>query len=212
MLLGVTLEERVFWRVTWKAGGGADLRNAWTGGQKALGSCDSPCQCPRGLSANLLRPKRAADLASRPWYVPDPGVDGQGRSGGWASSQECSQKSLELQGCPPHPQLPPSGNGDQAPASGTLKATFTICPRESPDGSDGKESACTAGDPGSVPASGRPSRKREWLPTPVYLPGRIPRTGEPHRLQSMGSQRVERDCETNTSLFQERQNDQERGA
>ena len=33
-----------------------------------------------------------------------------------------------------------------------------------PSGSDSKESACSAGDPGSVPW------RREWLPTPVFLP------------------------------------------
>ena len=33
-------------------------------------------------------------------------------------------------------------------------------------GSDGKESACNAGDPGSIPGSGR-----KWLSTPVFLPG-----------------------------------------
>ena len=35
-----------------------------------------------------------------------------------------------------------------------------------PGGSDGKESACNAGDPGLIPELGR-----EWLPTPVFLPG-----------------------------------------
>ena len=35
-----------------------------------------------------------------------------------------------------------------------------------PDGSDGKESACNAGDPGSIPGLGR-----EWLPIPTFLPG-----------------------------------------
>ena len=40
-----------------------------------------------------------------------------------------------------------------------------------PDGSDGKESACSAGDPGSIPGSGRFSVwRREWQPTPVFLP------------------------------------------
>ena len=34
-----------------------------------------------------------------------------------------------------------------------------------PGGSDGKESACNAGDLGSI------SWRREWLPTPVFLPG-----------------------------------------
>ena len=37
-------------------------------------------------------------------------------------------------------------------------------------GSDSKESACNVGDLGSIPGSGRPLR-REWLPTPVPLPG-----------------------------------------
>ena len=37
-----------------------------------------------------------------------------------------------------------------------------------PGGSDGKESACSAGDPGSIPGS-----EREWLPTPVSLPGEL---------------------------------------
>ena len=30
--------------------------------------------------------------------------------------------------------------------------------------------------------------RREWQPTPVFLPGRIPGTGEPGGLPSMGSQ------------------------
>ena len=29
---------------------------------------------------------------------------------------------------------------------------------------------------------------REWLPTPVFLPGEFPRTEEPGELQSVGSQ------------------------
>ena len=41
-----------------------------------------------------------------------------------------------------------------------------------PGGSDGKESAYSVGDPGSVPGLGR-SRdwRRAWQPTPVFLPG-----------------------------------------
>ena len=46
--------------------------------------------------------------------------------------------------------------------------------------SDGKESACNAGDPGSIPGWGRPSG--EGLATPSR--------GAGQRLQSMGSQRV----------------------
>ena len=35
----------------------------------------------------------------------------------------------------------------------------------------GKESACSAGDLGSIPESGRYSWRRAWQPTPVFLPG-----------------------------------------
>ena len=46
-----------------------------------------------------------------------------------------------------------------------------------PVGSDGKESACTAGEPGSTPGSGRSPGvgkipwRRKWQPTAVFLPG-----------------------------------------
>ena len=39
------------------------------------------------------------------------------------------------------------------------------------NGSDGIESACSAGDPDLIPGSGRFPWRREWLPTPVFLPG-----------------------------------------
>jgi len=38
-------------------------------------------------------------------------------------------------------------------------------------GSDGKESACNAGDLGSVSGSGKIPWRRTWLPTPILLPG-----------------------------------------
>ena len=38
-----------------------------------------------------------------------------------------------------------------------------------PSGSDGKEFACNAGDPGSIPGVGRSPREGN-LPTPVFLP------------------------------------------
>ena len=63
----------------------------------------------------------------------------------------------------------------------------------SPDGSNGKESACNAGDPGSVPGLGR-----EWFTNTSVLAWRIPQTEEPSGLQSMGSQRVRHDGETST--------------
>ena len=40
-----------------------------------------------------------------------------------------------------------------------------------PGGSDGKESACNAGDPGLIPRLGRsPGKGNEWLPPPVFSP------------------------------------------
>ena len=38
-------------------------------------------------------------------------------------------------------------------------------------GSSDKESACNAGDPGSIPGSGRFPWRRAWQPTPAFLPG-----------------------------------------
>ena len=40
-----------------------------------------------------------------------------------------------------------------------------------PGGSDNKESAYNAGDLGSIPGSGRSPWRKEWRPTPVFLPG-----------------------------------------
>ena len=48
-----------------------------------------------------------------------------------------------------------------------------------------KESACNAGDPASIPSVWKIPRKREWLPTPVFLSGKIPWTEEPGGLQFM---------------------------
>ena len=49
-----------------------------------------------------------------------------------------------------------------------------------PGDSDGKESICNAGDPGSITGSGiSPLWRRERLPTPVFLPG------ESHRQWSL---------------------------
>ena len=41
-----------------------------------------------------------------------------------------------------------------------------------PGGSDGKASACSVGDPGSIPRLGRFPWRRKWQPTPVLLPGK----------------------------------------
>ena len=39
-------------------------------------------------------------------------------------------------------------------------------------GSDGKESACNARDPGLTPWIGKIPWRRAWQPTPVFLPGK----------------------------------------
>ena len=39
-----------------------------------------------------------------------------------------------------------------------------------PCSSVGKESACNAGDPGSIP--GKIPWRRKWQPTPIFLPGK----------------------------------------
>ena len=57
---------------------------------------------------------------------------------------------------------------------------------------DGEESACSAGDPGSIPGSGRSPAEGNGYPL-KYLAWSIPWTEEPGRLLSMGSQRVRHD-------------------
>ena len=56
-------------------------------------------------------------------------------------------------------------------------------------GSDGKESACSAGDPGLNPGSGR-SPEEEMATHSSFLPWRIPWTEKSGGIQSVGSQRV----------------------
>ena len=60
-----------------------------------------------------------------------------------------------------------------------------------PGSSDGKESACTAGDLGSIPGSGRfPREGNEWQIHSSILAWRIAWTEESGGLQSMGLQRI----------------------
>ena len=61
-----------------------------------------------------------------------------------------------------------------------------------PGSSDGKESACNAGDPGLIPELGR-SPEKEMATQSSTLAWKIPWVEEPGRLQSMGSQRVGHD-------------------
>ena len=62
----------------------------------------------------------------------------------------------------------------------------------SPGGSDGKESACNAGDLGSIPGWKDLLEKIMATPSSILV-WRIPWTEEPDGLQSMGSQRVGHD-------------------
>ena len=57
-------------------------------------------------------------------------------------------------------------------------------------GSDGKASACNAGDSGSIPGLGRSPGEGNATHSSI-LAWRIPQTEEHGRLQSMGSQRVD---------------------
>ena len=61
-----------------------------------------------------------------------------------------------------------------------------------PGGSDGKASACNAGDPGLIPGSGR-ALEKEMATHSCILAWKIPWMEEPSGLQSMGSQRVGHD-------------------
>ena len=54
-----------------------------------------------------------------------------------------------------------------------------------PDGSEGKASVCSAGDPGSIPGWGR-SLEKEMTTHSSTIAWKIPWMEEPGRLQSMG--------------------------
>ena len=69
-----------------------------------------------------------------------------------------------------------------------------------PGGLDGKASAYNAGDPGSIPGSGRSSGEGNGTPL-KYSCLENPMDEEPGRLQSMGSQRVRHDWATSLSLW-----------
>ena len=59
-----------------------------------------------------------------------------------------------------------------------------------PGGSDGKESACNAGDLGLIPGLRRFPGGGHGNPLQLFLPGESPWTEEPGGLQSIGSHRV----------------------
>ena len=68
----------------------------------------------------------------------------------------------------------------------TLLSLFIL---DFPGGSDGKVSACNAGDLGSIPGWEDPLEK-EMATHSSTLAWKIPWTEEPGKLRSMGSQRV----------------------
>ena len=58
-----------------------------------------------------------------------------------------------------------------------------------PSSSDGKASACNAGDTGSIPGLERFPWRRKWQPIPVFLPGEFHgQRSLAAYIQSMGSQ------------------------
>ena len=57
------------------------------------------------------------------------------------------------------------------------------------------------GRPRFNPCVGKIPWRRKWQPTPVVLPGKIPWTEDPGRLQSMGSQRVRHNWATSLSFL-----------
>ena len=64
-----------------------------------------------------------------------------------------------------------------------------LCFGGSPGGSDGKESTCNAGNPGSIPVLEKSPGEGPGLPTPAFPAWSILRREEPG-LQSTGLQRV----------------------
>ena len=84
--------------------------------------------------------------------------------------------------------------------SPTLVSFFILLPIF-PAGSGGKASAYNAGRPGFNPWVRKIPWRRKWQPTPVLLPGKIPWTEEPGRLQPMGLQRVRHNWATSLSFF-----------
>ena len=74
--------------------------------------------------------------------------------------------------------------------------TKTTMAHHFPGGASGKEPACQCKRCkrcGFDPWVGKTPWRRAWQPTPVFLPGKSPWTGEQGRLQTIGSQRVGHD-------------------
>ena len=67
---------------------------------------------------------------------------------------------------------PPGFSVLGAPQAKMLEYEAISFSKAFPADSSGKESACNAGDPGSIPGSARFFWRRKWQPTPVFLPGK----------------------------------------
>ena len=82
-------------------------------------------------------------------------------------------------------------SGDSPWAIPAAFAPTSTCHKLFTAGSDGKESAYSAGGPGSIPGRGDPLKKGMATHSRI-LAWRIPWTEEPVGLQSVGLQRVRR--------------------
>ena len=82
------------------------------------------------------------------------------------------------------------------------KGLGLIASRDFPGGSDSKESACNAGDLGSVPGSGRSPGEGNGYPL-QYSCLENSMDMEPGGLQSMQSQRIRHNLVTNNFTFRE---------
>ena len=68
-------------------------------------------------------------------------------------------------------------------------------------GSDGKESACKAGEPVSVPGLEKIPWRREWLPMSVFLPGEFHGQRSPVAYSSWGHKELDRTERLTLALF-----------
>ena len=116
-------------------------------------------------------------------------------------SQVCGhrrQRALQTTGLAMSGRLSPPKPGSSL-THGISRKMCLVTPRKPvqfPDGSDGKESACNAGDPGSIPGREDALEKGMAAPSSI-LSWKIPWTEEPGGLQSVQPQRVGT-AETNT--------------
>ena len=136
-----------------------------------------------------------------PGYLPNPGIEPRSPAGWcftiWATREEVrlSQSSWGGSSLLPWPQVDVGGRGlfggftamkdislkffviskwgcvhrDRNQVRKCLSHNFNLL--SFPGASDGKESAYSAGRPGFDPLSRKIPWRREWIPTPVFLPG-----------------------------------------